>query len=252
MKARHCWISLLVILPLLAGCATPHPSQPLARGSTYLLHLPGVAGETPVDHWWLDALHQGGIADQLDVYDWTCDDRGLGALRAYDRNHREAQRIADQIDARLHADPVGHVILTAVSGGTGIAVWALERLPNDVAVDNVILVAPAFSPDYDLTRALRHVRGKMYAFTSAGDIVMLGAGTRIFGTIDRKKTAAAGLVGLHPPPQADAVQYAKLVEKRYTLAWLRFGNFGDHTGPMSVCFARDYLAPMLAGRPMPE
>jgi hypothetical protein len=82
--------------------------------------------------------------------------------------------------------------------------------------------------------------------------VVLGVGTQLFGTIDRKNTQAAGLVGMRRPPQADSIQYAKLIEKRYTLAWLRFGNLGDHTGPMSVCFARDYLAPLLEGRPVQD
>jgi hypothetical protein len=252
MTGQSCRGFALLTLSLLVGCVAAPPSPPLSAGATYLMHLPGVAGETPFDHWWIDALHEGGIADKLSVYDWTCNDPGLGALQAYDRNHHQAQLIADRISAMFRVDHAGHVILTAASAGTGLALWALERLPSGVAVDNVILVAPAFSPDYDMSAALRHVRGKVYAFTSPDDVVVLGVGTQIFGTIDGKKTRAAGLVGIHPPPQADSLQYAKLVEMKYNVDWLRYGNFGDHTGAMSVYFARDYLAPLLAGRPVPQ
>lgn len=237
--------ALLLSLLALIGCAAPAAPRPPTAGATYVLHLPGVAGETPIDHWWLDALRQGGVGDRLEVYDWTCNDRGLGALRAIERNHAQAQAITGRIVAQRRADPSGRVILTAVSGGTGVAVWALERLPPGVRVDAVVLVAPAFAPDYDLSAALRHVQVNAYAFTSSADVVVLGLGTRLFGTIDRKNTDAAGLVGLHVPSNADLVAYRKLKEMRYRPEWLRWGNFGDHTGAMSVTFARDYLAPIL-------
>lgn len=248
--------SSVLLLLIAAGCAAPAAppaaTEPRAAGSTYVLHLPGVAGEMPIDLGWLDALHQGGVGNRLEVYDWTCNDRGLDALHAVARNHAQAQVIANRITARVRRHPSTRVILTAVSGGTGVAVWALERLPRDVAVDQVVLVAPAFAPDYDLSAALRHVKRKMYAFTSPVDFVVLGLGTSFFGTIDGKYTEAAGFVGLQFPPHADVAQYHKLVEMRYTPAWLRWGNFGDHTGAMSVAFARDYVAPLLEGRAVRE
>ena len=40
----------------------------------------------------------------------------------------------------------------------------------------------------------------------------LGAGTRLFGTIDGKHVEAAGKVGFHPPQRADPAQYQKLVD----------------------------------------
>ena len=60
----------------------------------------------------------------------------------------------------------------------------------------VFLLASALSPEYDLSKALGHVRGKVYVFTSPGDSLVLGTGTRLFGTIDGIKSDAAGLNGL--------------------------------------------------------
>jgi hypothetical protein len=242
----HCMLAI-VMLCLASGCQAPAPSppKPLPPGSTYLLHLPGIMGDTPFDHWWIDALKEGGAADRVQLFDWTCHDPWIDALLAYDRNHIEATKVARLIAGRRRADPTGKLILTAESGGAGILVWALERLPKNVQVDDVLMIAPAVSPGYDLSLALRHVRGKAYYFDSPGDVFMLGFGTRLFGTMDGKKTDAAGLAGFHPPPHSDPAEYKKLVEIRYDPAWWLWGNFGGHTGGMSVTFAQKYLAPLL-------
>ena len=252
-ERRRCALisPIAVVASLLLGCqATPGAGRassatPLPAGSTHLIHLPGIAGDTPFDRWWLDALREGGAADQTELYDWTCNDRWIGALQAIGRNHGEAIKVADRIAGKLRADPSGKVVLTAESGGTGIAVWALERLPPGMMVDEVLLIAPALSPDYDLSAALRHVRGRAFYFDSPADTLMLGFGTRLYGTIDGKRTVAAGLVGFRAPARSDAYQYRKLVEMKYEPGWLWLGNFGNHTGAMSFAFARQYLAPML-------
>ena len=246
MRIRN---AICCTIGLLAGCGwqATKPSATLAppSGSVHLVHLPGIAGDTAFDRWWMGALKDGGAADRVELYDWTCHDPWIHALQAYNRNHQQARRVADLIAARVRADPRGEVVLTAESGGAGIAVWALEELPKDVQVQSLLLMAPALSPNYDLTGALRHVRGKAYAFTSGGDVFMLGAGTRLFGTMDGKRTEAAGLVGFHQPATADDCQYRKLVEMKYDLAWIIWGNFGSHAGALSSAFARHVLAPLL-------
>jgi len=225
----------------IGGCQGVSPSQSMPPGSTYLLHLPGVSGDTVFDRGWMNALRQGGAADRVELFDWTCHDPGLGALQAYARNRHEAVRIAQLISARAAANPTGRIILTAESGGAALAVWALERLPRDLHVDQVLLVQPALSPGYDLSLALKHVREKMYYTSSPGDWLVLGLGTRLFGTSDGRKIDAAGFVGFRSPPGP----YQKLVEVRYEPEWMRWGDFGFHTGGMSTAFAFHVLAPLL-------
>ena len=59
-------------------------------------------------------------------------------------------------------------------------------------------------------------------------VIVLGAGTRVFGTIDGKKEEAAGLRGFKTPDEpADAKQYDKLVQMPYQDAWMEIGNIGD-------------------------
>ena len=111
----------------------------------------------------------------------------------------------------------------------------------------MLLLASALSPEYDLSAALRRVRGKMYAFNSADDTLVLGVGTRTFGTIDGVKCDAAGRCGFVLPPTADRAAYEKLVQVPYAAQWMDLDNLGDHVGPLRGPFARDVLAPVVRG-----
>ena len=249
--ARFGFALLLLIVLACAGCqgaasSQSDPPAAVAPGSTFLLHLPGVAGDTIFDRNWMGALKLGGAANRVELFDWTCHDPGINALQAYSRNWREAGRIARLISSRAEANPTGHIILTAESGGAALAVWALERLPRKVQVDQVLLVQPAISPVYDLSAALRHVRGNIYYTSSPGDWFVLGIGTRVFGTSDGRNTDAAGFVGFRAPGGATARLYQRVIQLRYNPAWMQWGDFGSHTGAMSTAFAYHVLAPLLS------
>jgi hypothetical protein len=248
------WLFVVVIAAGLAGCAASSRAVDAKRQAAvveapaprpYLLHLPGVGGKLRIDGYLLRGLREGGVDADAEIYDWTCNDPGINALHARARNDAQAQKVADAITWRFRADPRIKIYLTAHSGGNGIAVWALEKLPPDVKVQAVLLLAPALSPGYDLSAALRHVRDKVYAFSSPYDSVVLGVGTTLFGTMDGVKVDAAGRVGFTVPPSADQREYAKLVQKPYDKAWLEWGNIGDHIGAMAMPFAAHVLAPLL-------
>lgn len=154
------------------------------------------------------------------------------------------------------------VYLIGKSGGTGIVVKALERVAAGT-VERAILLAPALSPQYDLAAALRGVHRDIVVFWSPLDVVILGAGTRIFGTIDRERSISAGLVGfrvpkpLQPAPKQSSAtgavasgstggdEYAKLRQIRWQPQMIRTGYFGGHLGPDSPAFLRMYVAPLL-------
>jgi alpha-beta hydrolase superfamily lysophospholipase len=154
------------------------------------------------------------------------------------------------IEDRARANPEARIVITGHSGGSGLAVWALESLPDDVRIDTLVMLAPALSPQYDLSTALRHVK-RAYAFNSEHDPV-LGPGTRAFGTIDRIMTNAAGRVGFQKPDGADDEQYAKLVQVPYDRGFLLLGNIGDHIGPMMPRFAAKVIAPLILTGELPR
>jgi hypothetical protein len=204
-----------------------------------------MAGDSLADRWWINELRLGGAADRVELIDWTCNDSQLGALQAYTRNHLEAQKVAERIMDCRSSGAATRILLTATSAGAGLLIWSLEDLPEGATVDEVVLVAPAVSPGYDLSAALHHVRGKMYVFTSPDDWFMLGWGTSTFGTVDGKKCQAAGRSGFVQPELADPAEYKKLVQLPYETDWIKYFNFGGHGGAMSPSFARHFLSPML-------
>jgi pimeloyl-ACP methyl ester carboxylesterase len=242
MTRRTLIIFCVVLASLGAGKPDPHE---------YAIHLPGIAGSQRLDRYFVQGLRDGGYTGSIDIYDWPGADPGLGALFARQRNERQAEKVAAIIRQTYEKNPAAKVRLVCHSGGAGIAVWALGRLPDDVKIDTLVMIAPALSQQYDLSKALAHVRGKAYALTSVNDVLILGAGTRMFGTIDGIKEEASGLRGFTMPDGADAKQYEKLVQVPYDEAWMDLGNIGDHIGPMGRRFAAEMISPLVQGRDMP-
>jgi hypothetical protein len=145
--------------------------------------------------------------------------------------------------------PSSPVVLVAKSGGSGVGVKALELLDQET-VERAVLLAPALSPRYDLTAALRAVRREIVVFWSPLDVIILGMGTRLFGTIDRVRTVGAGLVGFHVPafdeddPNRNR-EYRKLRQIRWHARMAATGYFGGHLGPDCPLFLKKYIVPLL-------
>jgi hypothetical protein len=165
-------------------------------------------------------------------------------------NHdRQAGRIAEVIRQYRGDHPGEPVFLVGKSGGAGVAIKALERLDAD-EVERAVLLAPALSPGYDLTAALRAVRREMVAFWSPLDVLILGAGTWLFGTIDRVHSFGAGLVGFAAPgpdePESERVrEYRKLRQVRWRRQMLRLGHLGGHFGSDQPWFLLKWVVPLL-------
>jgi pimeloyl-ACP methyl ester carboxylesterase len=244
--------SLLAVALVTAGCGTSSVNFLAAaqvESKEHLIHLPGIAGEQNLDRRFIRGLRAGGCEGTIEIYDWTAKDPGLGALLARKRNEKQADKVAEKIQQILKDEPGVKLRIVCHSGGAGIVAWALERLPDDAKIESVVFIAPALSQKYDLSKALSHVRGKAYALTSVNDVIVLGAGTSVFGTIDGKKEEAAGLRGFKTPDApADPKQYDKLVQMPYQDSWMEFGNIGDHIGPMGEEFAEKVIAPLLQDR----
>jgi hypothetical protein len=242
---------VLATLAFPLGCrANPstQPAQPATQPAwtgDYHLHLCGISGYRYIDRQLVLGLADGGLHARIDHYDWTTADPGLGSLLAEKRNHQEAAKVARLLLKHYRAHPAARITVSAHSGGCAIIAWALEKLPPDVQIDSVVMLAPALSPGYDLSAMLRHIRGHVYVFYSQYDGIVLGVGTSLFGTMDGVKTDAAGKVGFKAPADADQAQYKKLVQFPYERDWLKLGDLGDHVGPMTEAFGDQIIAPLL-------
>ena len=115
--------------------------------------------------------------------------------------------------------------------------FAFEKLPADFLVERVVLISPALSPDADLTPILIRSRRSVFCYRSPMDFVILGAGTKVFGTTDRKNVAAAGMVGF----ASDTKGIEELVWRPEMILQ---GNLGGHLGAFSAGFIRKFLLPL--------
>ena len=209
------------------------------------LHLNGIGGYRAIDRGLISGLRDGGYGGEIKAYDWTGRDAGLAALTVRKRHREQAARVAKMLLEEWRTHPGTRITVTAHSAGAGIITCALEQLTPDVMIESLIMLAPALSPSYDLSRALHHVRGKVFVFSSPYDSAVLGMGTKMFGTVDGPKVEASGKVGFTRPASADVELYAKLVPAPYQTAWAALGNIGDHIGAMERPFAREVLAAVL-------
>jgi len=169
---------------------------------------------------------------------------------------RDAERVAEAV-RRFRAEHPGEpVFVVAKSGGAGVAVWALERLDPE-AVERAVLLAPALSPRYDLTAALRAVKRGVVVFWSPLDVMILGVVTRLFGTIDGVRTRGAGLVsfavpGPDEPDGPRRCQYAKLRQVCWRPRMAGLGHLGGHFGSEHPRFLRACVVPLLRADPAAE
>ena len=239
------WLALLAVIAFCFGCAEqpPPPVRP-APLPPLLLHLPGIVGHLWVDDTYAQGIKDGGFSGDIEIRDWTHGDRGF-SLFTIEENQKQAQAVADALAERYRLDPDSPLFISGHSGGGGVAVWALEKLPPGVRVRDAVLLSPALSPDYDLTAALRHVSGHIHVFYSANDNFVLGLGTSLFGNMDRSKGDAAGMVGFVRPQAGDATEYAKVAGHPYKSEWVWLGNNGSHIGPMAHTFVEQIVAPLL-------
>lgn len=247
----------LAALSTLVGCFEParlHTVDRYRAGVVFV--LPGIEGRSFANYNIAVGLDEGGIPSAIEIYDWTIGLPGaqLANLALLPRNREKAAQLAQRIVAHQNEYPGTPVHLVGHSGGAGLLVLAMEALPADRRVDCAVLLAPAVTPDYDLSRALLHV-ARMYNFYSNLDLGLLGVGTSLFGNIDRDFGPSAGAIGFQPPfdtMDASADLYrARLVQVEWTPELLRVGASGNHFGWSSRTFARLYLAPLLKNRSLP-
>ena len=215
-----------------------------------ILVLPGIEGESYINHTIAHGLNDAGIRDAIEIFDWT---RGrmflLDNLMNAARHGRQADRLADRVRQYQQAWPDRPVHIVAHSGGAGLAAFALERLDRERPITAAVFMAPALSPRYNLAPALRRTTRGIYNLYSPHDNFYLGAGTAAFGTVDRRHARAAGKVGFAMPeglPAADADVYrTKLHQETWRWEMLADGHAGGHLGWAGRRFVRNWVAPIV-------
>ncbi len=211
--------------------------------------LPGVEGKG----WQLTAmiagLREAEIDHEIEIIPWgRYPLSSLDNLMNIERNRERAQAIAERLTGLMERRHDCQITLLGYSGGGGVAVMSLERLPEEVRISRLILIAPALSPSYDLSAAAAHVERDITCFYSARDTFFLGLGTFVFGTIDRDFTESAGRVGFNNE-QGELVAGDRVRQISWQPEWFSLGHWGGHLGWLAKPWAREVLAPLLLDGP---
>jgi len=150
---------------------------------------------------------------------------------------REAKRLADFIVASRAEGPGRPIYLIGYSAGGYIATRALELLPDGVRVDGAAMLAPAFSPWRDLSAAARRASRRFIVASSWLDCLILGFGTLLFGTCDRKHVPSAGMIGHRGAGNIQQV--------RWRPRMIGVGNLGEHFSASATGSIARHIAPAL-------
>ncbi len=246
-------VAALGALAMLAGCATL-PADIQARCDRgYVFYLDGAGGSDALTDWSggiRDGLRDAGYPGWGEGFRWQT---GLGA--AVDQvasNHykrAKAAELARKILRFRQEHPDAQVDLVGFSAGTVIAVYALEALPDEPTVDNVVLLSSSLSADYELTAALTRVRQNAYIFTSSRDVILTVllplSGPADRGADTNRVIGVSGPIMPRYPSVETASQYTKLVEVRWNPSFQAVGNRGGHLDVLSSDFVRTHVAPLL-------
>ncbi len=226
-----------------------HTPERLQKG--LVLVLPGVEGESCINHSIARGLADGGVRSAIEIFDWTTGVILLFPyhLRSRRRNLARADRLAGRIVAYRKAYPGRPVYLVGHSGGAAMVVLTLGRLPADAAVTGAILLQPALSPRYDLSLALARTERGIWNFRSILDVLFCGIGTIVGGTVDGRHTPAAAMIGFRPPQGLRAAGrelYAtRLHDMPFRPGMCAAFHFGGHVGATNRVFVAERIAPLL-------
>lgn len=257
MKPAIRWMVLFVALVLAPGCVLMRgsaPAPPPARPSVDVSTLEGVvfcADGAGGYGYTTEALEYVLTEARAPLYvervDWS---HGRGRMtidNCHWSNIREhATRLAARVGAVRTRYPHLRVYLVSHSAGSAVILEAARELPPG-SVERIVVLAPSVSPSYDLRVPLVTSRQGIDAYTSQSDWFTLGLGMRVFGTTDRRWTAAAGKVGFRrPAPNTpEAALYARLREHPWDQEQAATGHKGGHYGSYAPGFLRAQVLPLL-------
>lgn len=257
LRNLPCLFLLFAPLALLSsGCGTAvrflaETQQDGDRSSGVTYYLGGAGpigyvGSIDVPGGFQDAGYQGAV----EVFTWQSWTHAGDQLNL-SRNRSKAAEFAAEIKRYRRQYPSQKINIIALSAGTGIATFALEYLPEGIQIDRAVFLGCSLSSKYDLTRALRRIRGGLYVVHSEFDPILRNV-VWYTGTVDRSSAedGIAGLVGFRQPDQKGPDterQYAKLHNVPYRYDFSDYGYEGRHTDCTNREFIAEFIAPAAMG-----
>ncbi len=238
-----------VILAAAGGCnSNGGYLTPDRLDNGLVIILPGIEGESELNHNIRRGLIAGGVYRAMPIHSWGRPIPGLGMIvNQMDvlGNRLAAVTVARMVTNYQDSHPGKPVHIVGHSGGGGIAVFAAEALPAGRQVDGLVLLSASISSAYDLTKALSRCRKGIVNFYNRDDGGLLGVGTTIFGNVDGIRGPSAGLLGFD--------QFGKPgAGKLYQVRLSSYQSGGDpHASTTRVGFVSMHVAPWVLAKSWP-
>lgn len=237
-----CAAVVVLLLSAICGCQLGGKANPqLSRNVTFVLH--GLDGAGPWYSGLIGGLRHGQEGEQVELVAWGAPLSVLPNL-LFTPFHKAAEsHLAQRITQWREVNPGGRITLVGHSAGCGVVLGSLGRLPTSVQVDNVVLLAPAVSENYDLAPALAHTAGTMHVFYSGSDQVL--PSTFLTGTYEGAPGNSAGRGGFDSARALEPELQAHLQQHPHQREWNKLGCGGGHFGWRARPFVEQVLAPLV-------
>ncbi len=246
--------------PAAPDCCAPGPSYKHLGCQPLVFVVNGEAGSTHLTDNLLDLNSDLRLGLRLQAVSWTRYDSHSKDVVDQEAQINAAARIACTVKAIRKDAPNLPIFFVGHSGGAHVVLRAAEMLPEK-SVDRIIVVAPAVSSTYDLTRALKTSRGGIDNFYSEEDGLLIHMAEHV-GTADGLKCHAAGVVGfrLASCDKNDIEAYRNVRQYRWTLefcgggghyTWTRYHNLKKTVVPLLFAPLPISDTPAVAVRKMP-
>ena len=242
------WLAGMMLAALTAcgGCSAEWTTEGrFDRGLVVV--LPGVEGVSALNLDICYGLAAGGLDWAIELRDWSGLLGPLGNQGDRKRNRKVAAEISEYVVAYQDEHPGRPVVLIGHSGGTAIAVWIAEAMPEGRQVDGVILLASSLSQGYNLIPALEKSSRGIVNFYSQRDGVLAGLSSSPGPpTMDGQHALAAGKFGFEwTGPGGTSWAYQRLYQIIWDKRMERLGHLGGHAGYTDRRFGRKVLAPLV-------
>jgi len=189
-------------------------------------------------------LRAAGYKGRFVTYSWSS---FLGPAQDHLINARSkliARGLTHKIQRARAKDAKSPINLMALSAGTAVVLSAIEQLSHNVQVDYVVLLSPSVSSRHDLTAALKHIRGRLYATNSPHD----GIVSALVVNADGIGGPPAGRVGFRLPKKATKTTktaYQRVINLPWQPSYVAYDWDGGHTAVAHAKFVQGVIAPRI-------
>ena len=188
-------------------------------------------------------LEDGGYQGAVSNHRWS-----LTFNPALDQTLRfiakgSGEALGREITSYLKKYPKADANIIALSAGTGVGIWAIENVQPPCKVNNYVMLGASLSSRYDVSKALKNMKGDIYVYYTSSDPVLQGP-VRALGTIDGTFDDSAGLVGLRGP-NSSSRQVVNIARRAEHAA---YGWTGGHADCTNRQFVARYLSKHIVTR----